>query len=308
MHGLLKAVWLNRPHNAGTSLGRAFALVMLAVTTPSVRGQASPPPETGNASQSSSGAETLPSVPVAAIQAHLNLIRQVEPVYPQVAKSAHVSGTVVLHCIIGKDGTVRYVQYVSGPPLLMKSAMDAVRQWKYQPTIINGKNVQVETSVPVVFTLGGSSAPDTSQVIGSRPVDRYKRSGYVNDFAGVIDSKDKSRLASISKDLEEKTKIRMDMVTIESLEGQSAKDFATDLANLWCVSCKETNGVLLILIAVEDRQWRISVSRSLESTMPDEDAARLGREMLPLLKNAEYGKALLQLAKRIQSEMPQKVD
>jgi len=87
--------------------------------------------------------------------AQANLIRQVTPVYPPIAKTAHISGTVLLHAIIGKDGTVQDLQYVSGPPLLMKSAMDAVRQWRYKPTLLNGEPVDVDTTISVVFTLGG---------------------------------------------------------------------------------------------------------------------------------------------------------
>ena len=82
------------------------------------------------------------------------LIRKVEPVYPPIAKMAHISGTVVLHAIIAKDGSVEDLQYVSGAPLLMKSAMDAVRQWRYQPTLVNGEPVEVETTISVVFALG----------------------------------------------------------------------------------------------------------------------------------------------------------
>jgi protein TonB len=62
---------------------------------------------------------------------------------------------VVLHAVISKDGSVEDLQYVSGPPLLMKAAMDAVRQWRYQPTQLNGEPVEVDTTVSVVFTLGG---------------------------------------------------------------------------------------------------------------------------------------------------------
>jgi protein TonB len=61
----------------------------------------------------------------------------------------------LLHAIIGKDGTVQDLQYISGPPLLMKSAMDAVRQWRYKPTLLNGEPVDVDTTISVVFTLGG---------------------------------------------------------------------------------------------------------------------------------------------------------
>ena len=61
------------------------------------------------------------------------------------------SGTVVLHAIIAKDGTVKEMQYVSGPPLLTKVAMDAVRQWTYKPTTIQGQPVEVDTTIDVAF-------------------------------------------------------------------------------------------------------------------------------------------------------------
>src|ERR1700723_1434189 len=83
------------------------------------------------------------------------LLRQVQPIYPPIAKTAHISGTVVLHAIISKDGVIEKLEYVSGPPLLMKNAMDAVNQWRYRPTLLNGEPVEVDTTVSVVFTLGG---------------------------------------------------------------------------------------------------------------------------------------------------------
>lgn len=83
------------------------------------------------------------------------LTHQVQPLYPQIAKTAHVQGTVLLHAIIAKDGTIQELQYVSGPPLLMKSAMDAVHEWRYSPTLLNGEPVEVDTTIQVVFTLGG---------------------------------------------------------------------------------------------------------------------------------------------------------
>src|SRR5580704_13224859 len=83
------------------------------------------------------------------------LVRQVTPLYPPIAKTAHISGTVMLHAVIAKDGTIQELTYVSGPPLLMKNAMDAVRQWRYSPTLLNGEPVEVDTTISVVFTLGG---------------------------------------------------------------------------------------------------------------------------------------------------------
>jgi protein TonB len=84
-----------------------------------------------------------------------SLVHQMMPVYPPIAKTAHISGTVILHAIIGKDGTVQNLEYVSGPPLLMRSAMDAVKQWRYKPTMLNGEPVEVDTTISVVFSLGG---------------------------------------------------------------------------------------------------------------------------------------------------------
>jgi len=83
-----------------------------------------------------------------------SLVKQVKPEYPPVAKTAHVSGTVVLHAIIAKDGSIEKLEYVSGPPLLMASAMSAVKEWKYRPTMLNGQPVEVDTTVQVVFSMG----------------------------------------------------------------------------------------------------------------------------------------------------------
>jgi protein TonB len=83
------------------------------------------------------------------------IMNQVQPMYPAIARTAHISGTVVLHAIIAKDGSVDQLQYISGPPLLMQSAMDAVRQWRYQPTLLDGDPVEVDTTITVVFMFGG---------------------------------------------------------------------------------------------------------------------------------------------------------
>ena len=83
-----------------------------------------------------------------------SLLKKVSPAYPPIAKTAHVSGTVVLHAIIAKDGSIQELQFVSGPPLLMQSAMEAVKEWRYRPTTLNGQPVEVDTTIDVVFSLG----------------------------------------------------------------------------------------------------------------------------------------------------------
>jgi periplasmic protein TonB len=83
------------------------------------------------------------------------LIRQPRPVYPPLAKQARVSGTVRFNAVIGKDGTIQNLTLVSGHPLLVPSAQEAVRQWVYQPTLLNGEPVEVVTVIDVNFTLQG---------------------------------------------------------------------------------------------------------------------------------------------------------
>jgi TonB family protein len=82
-----------------------------------------------------------------------NLISQVEPVYPPLAKQARIQGAVVLSAIIGKDGHVRDLKLVQGHPLLVPAALDAVRNWVYRPTTINGEATEVRTEININFNL-----------------------------------------------------------------------------------------------------------------------------------------------------------
>ena len=81
------------------------------------------------------------------------LFSQPHPVYPPLAKQAHISGVVHLQAVIGKDGNVIDLAVISGHPLLIPSAMDAVRQWVYRPTLLNGEPVEIVTQIDVNYTL-----------------------------------------------------------------------------------------------------------------------------------------------------------
>ena len=100
-------------------------------------------------------AATPKRVPVSAGVTAGLLIRKVQPNYPPLAKQARISGSVVLQAVIGKDGTIQNLRAVSGHPMLIQSAIDAVRQWKYKPYFLNGEPVEVDTQVTVNFTLAG---------------------------------------------------------------------------------------------------------------------------------------------------------
>jgi protein TonB len=83
-----------------------------------------------------------------------SLIRKVEPKYPQLAIAARIQGSVVLAAVISKAGTIENLKLVSGHPLLVPAAIDAVRQWQYRPYVLNGEIIEVETQITVNFMLG----------------------------------------------------------------------------------------------------------------------------------------------------------
>jgi len=82
------------------------------------------------------------------------LTRRVEPAYPIIARQTRTEGTVQLHAMISKDGTVEHLEVISGSPLLVRAATDAVLQWRFRPTLLNGEPVEVQTYFTVVFHLG----------------------------------------------------------------------------------------------------------------------------------------------------------
>ena len=84
------------------------------------------------------------------------LISQPMPAYPPLARQARIQGNVVLHAIISKDGRVEQLSVISGHPLLIQAALDAVRQWRYHPTLLNNDPVEVDTTITVTFTMGGN--------------------------------------------------------------------------------------------------------------------------------------------------------
>lgn len=84
------------------------------------------------------------------------LVKRVRPVYPPLAKQAGVQGVVRCEVLVGRDGSVRSVKRISGHPMLAKSAMEAIRQWRYKPTLLNGKPVENIGQTEVTFQLSGN--------------------------------------------------------------------------------------------------------------------------------------------------------
>jgi periplasmic protein TonB len=93
---------------------------------------------------------------VASRVAEANLIHDVTPQYPPEAGRARLEGTVLLMAVIGKDGSVKDVRVESGLPILAQAAIDAVRQWRYKPYLIDGEPVEVDSRITINFTLSGA--------------------------------------------------------------------------------------------------------------------------------------------------------
>ena len=82
------------------------------------------------------------------------VIRKVNPTYPPIARQARIQGVVRLEAIIAKDGSIQNLRVIQGHPLLVQSALQAVRQWRYAPTLLNDQPVEVITYIDVIFKLG----------------------------------------------------------------------------------------------------------------------------------------------------------
>ena len=85
----------------------------------------------------------------------------VQPVYPPEAMAKHIAGTVALHALVSKEGTIEHLEIISGPVELQAASIEAVRQWKYKPYLLNGQPVEVDTVLTVNFNLS-EAPPDHS--------------------------------------------------------------------------------------------------------------------------------------------------
>ncbi len=140
----------------------AFPLEASAVFTP-VADQAPPPPPPPQADNAQ--VQPMRIRVGGAVQAR-NLEHEVTPEYPPLARQARIQGTVRFMVVVGKEGTVQNMQLVSGHPLLVAAAQDAIRQWRYRPTLLNGNPVEVTTQVDLNFLLGPNGEAWVSQSSG----------------------------------------------------------------------------------------------------------------------------------------------
>ena len=119
---------------------------------PGIGDSLAPPPAPVADPEPFAEAPAGPVVVSSSLQA-ARLVRRVDPVYPAIARPMRLSGNVRLTARIAKDGTIQGLEPLAGNPILVRAAMEAVRQWVYQPTILNGEPVEVVTEIDVNFVL-----------------------------------------------------------------------------------------------------------------------------------------------------------
>ena len=130
-------------------------------------------------------------------------------------------------------------------------------------------------------------------------VEQLKPQGYVNDFAGVLGAPAREQLAALCQEVDQKAQAQIAVVTIRSLEGLSIEDFSVNLASRWRIGPKASDRGVLILLAVNDHRYRVDVGYGLEPILPDGKVGGFGREIVPLLRQGDYGGAVLQLTSSI---------
>src|SRR6266851_2388391 len=135
----------------------------------------------------------------------------------------------------------------------------------------------------LLFLVSFTAAEDIKQI---RPT------GYVTDLAGVIGAETKARLETLCAEVEQKTGAQMAIVTVGSLEGESVENYAVDLYKQLGVGGKKDNRGVLLLVAPNERKYRIEVGYGLEPVINDARAGDAGRAMVPLLRQANYSAAI----------------
>jgi uncharacterized protein len=123
--------------------------------------------------------------------------------------------------------------------------------------------------------------------------------GYVNDFAGVFNATTVEELTRLSTEVDQKAKAQIAVVTITTLDGDTAEDFANHLFQKWGVGYKGTDRGVMVLLATDDHKYWTEVGYGLEPILPDGKVGGFGRSMVPLLRQGNYNGAVVQMMSQI---------
>jgi len=153
--------------------------------------------------------------------------------------------------------------------------------------------------------LGSTSGLATALVISlalflhAEPVSQLTPTGYVNDFAHVLDQNTIAQLENVCQQLDQEAHAQIAVVTIKSLDGSDIESYAVALFKKWRIGSKATDHGVLILLVTQDRGYRIEVGYGLEPILPDGKVGGFGREAVPLLKQNDYNGAVSLMTMRV---------
>jgi uncharacterized protein len=133
----------------------------------------------------------------------------------------------------------------------------------------------------------------------AEPVSQLKPTGYVNDFANVLDQTTKTQIEDLCQQVDVKAHAQIALVTINTLDGSDIESYAVDLFKKWGIGNKATNRGVLILYAIHDHRARIEVGYGLEPILPDGKVGSFQREAIPLMRAENYSQALLLVTTRV---------
>lgn len=136
-------------------------------------------------------------------------------------------------------------------------------------------------------------------VVWAEPISQLKPTGYVNDFAHVLDQGTATQIEDICHQIDDKAHAQIALVTINTLDGSDIESYAVSLYKQWGIGAKATNHGVLILYAIQDHQARIEVGYGLEPILPDGKVGGFQREAIPLMKGGNYSQALLLVTSRV---------
>lgn len=126
-----------------------------------------------------------------------------------------------------------------------------------------------------------------------------KGTGYVSDFANALSPAAKEQLTALCKEVDQKTRAQIAVVTVQSLNGLEPSDYAFQLATKWGIGPKQSSRGVLILMSIGDRKYSFATGYGLEPILPDGKLGGFGREAVPFLKAGDYGSAMLLITRRI---------
>ncbi len=142
-------------------------------------------------------------------------------------------------------------------------------------------------------------------LLAAEPISQLRPTDYVNDFAHVLNADTVAQLDDICRQVDQKAHAQIAVVTINSLDGADVEGYAVDLYKAWGIGPKSSNRGVLILLAVQDRRYRVEVGYGLEPILPDGKVGGFGREAVPYLRDGNYSAAALLITSRVAAVIAQ---